>query len=146
MSDLTPFPLRLLVLACLAVLAGCAAPPQVPAALDFKRSGDTRLLSDLDEQRVQGPTKTVIGQNPKPPALIEGNLRPITPKVLPSEEAGNLSVRFDQISVPAFIQAVYGGILKINYSVDPAVAARTELITFRTPKPMSAARRQACGG
>ena len=64
MSDLTPFPLRLLVLACLAVLAGCAAPPQVPAALDFKRSGDARLLSDLDEQRVQGPTKTVIGQTP----------------------------------------------------------------------------------
>ena len=140
MSDLTPFPLRLLVLACLAVLAGCVAPPQAPAALDFKRSSDARLLSDLDEQRIQSPTKTVIGQNPKPPALIEGNLRPITPKVMPSEEAGNLSVSFDQISVPAFIQAVYGGILKINYSVDPAVAARTELITFRTPKPMSAAR------
>lgn len=140
MSDLTPFPLRLLVLACLAVLAGCAVPPQVPSALDFKRSGDARLMSDLDEQRIQGPTKTVIGQNPKPPALVEGNLRPITPKVMPSEEAGNLSVSFDQISVPAFIQAVYGGILKINYSVDPAVAARTELITFRTPKPLSAAR------
>lgn len=140
MSDLIPFSLRLLAVACLAAMAGCVAPPRAPAALDFKRSGDARLLSDLDEQRIQGPTKTVIGQTPRPPALIEGNLRPITPKVMPGEEAGNLSVSFDQISVPAFIQAVYGGILKINYSVDPAVAARTELITFRTPKPMSAAR------
>lgn len=140
MSNVTPFPLRLLALACLAFMAGCAAPPQAPAALDFKRSGDARLLSDLDEQRSLAPAKTLIGQNPRPPALLEGNLRPVTPKVMPSEEAGNLSVSFDQISVPAFIQAVYGGILKINYSVDPAVAARTELITFRTPKPMSAAR------
>ena len=140
MRDLTHFPMRLLVLTCLAMMAGCVASPQAPAALDFKRSSDARLLSDIDEQRIQGPTKTVISQNPRPPALIEGNLRPVAPKVAPSEEAGNLSVSFDQISVPAFIQAVYGGILKINYSIDPAVAARTELITFRTPKAMSAAR------
>jgi general secretion pathway protein D len=44
------------------------------------------------------------------------------------------------MSIPAFIQAIYGGILQVNYSMDAAVASRTDLITFRTPKPMTAAR------
>ena len=44
------------------------------------------------------------------------------------------------MALPAFIQAVYGGILQLNYSMDSAVSARTDLITFRTPKPMTAAR------
>ena len=98
------------------------------------------MAGGIGDQPQLGPTKTVITQSPKPPAQIGGNLRPIAPKLNPSEEAGDLSVSFEQIALPAFIQAVYGGILKINYSVDPAVSARTELITFRTPKPMSAAR------
>ncbi len=140
-SDLPGHPLRLLTLACLAMLAGCVAPPpKVPSALDFGRSGDARTAGGIGEQPQLGPTKTVISQSPRPPAQIGGNLRPIAPKLNPSEEAGDLSVSFEQIALPAFIQAVYGGILKVNYSVDPAVSARTELITFRTPKPMSAAR------
>jgi len=31
-------------------------------------------------------------------------------------------------------------VLKVNYSLDAAVAARTDLVTFRTPKPQSAAQ------
>jgi general secretion pathway protein D len=141
MSDYSNFPVRALTLACLAMITGCAiTQPKVPAALDFPRSGDTRAQGDFAGQRPVEPAETVIRQSPRPPAPIAGNLRPITPKVKPDEGAGNLSVTFEQISLPAFIQAVYGGILKLNYSVDPAVSARTDLITFRTPKPLSAER------
>jgi general secretion pathway protein D len=141
MSDYPTLPLRALTLACLAVIAGCAnTQPKVPGALDFPRSGDTRTAGDFGDQRVAGPTETVIRSSPKPPVPIAGNLRPIAPQAVASEEAGNLSVSFDQMALPTFIQAVYGNILKVNYSIDPAVSARTELITFRTPKPLSAAK------
>ncbi len=141
MSDFPNLPLRALTLACLAVIAGCSTPPpRVPAALDFPRSGDSRSTGNFGDQPLDGPGETVIRTSPRPPQPIGGNLRPIAPKVVASEEAGDLSVAFEQINLPGFIQAVYGGILKLNYSIDPAVGARTELITFRTPKPLSAAK------
>ncbi len=141
MSDFPNLPLRALTLACLAAIAGCSTPPpRVPAALDFPRSGDSRSTGNFGDQPLDGPGETVIRTSPRPPQPIGGNLRPIAPKVVASEEAGDLSVAFEQINLPGFIQAVYGGILKLNYSIDPAVGARTELITFRTPKPLSAAK------
>jgi general secretion pathway protein D len=141
MSDFPNLPLRALTLACLAVIAGCSTPPpRVPAALDFPRSGDSRSTGNFGDQPLAGPGETVISSSPRPPQPIGGNLRPIAPKAVVNEEAGDLSVAFEQIALPGFIQAVYGGILKLNYSLDPAVAARTELITFRTPKPLGAAK------
>jgi general secretion pathway protein D len=142
MSDSPNLPLRALSLACLAMVTGCAmTQPRVPAALDFPRSSDQRTTGDLGEQqRIDGPRNTVISSSPKPPAPIAGNLRPIPVKVMPDEKPGDLSVSFEQMALPAFIQAVYGGILKLNYAMDPTVSARTELITFRTPKPLSAAK------
>ena len=73
------------------------------------------------------------------PSGISGNLRAVPPKTQPSEEGGDLTVSIEQMTIPAFIQAIYGGILQVNYSVDANVASRTDLITFRTPKPMTAA-------
>jgi general secretion pathway protein D len=141
MSDLTSYPLRALTLACIAVITGCAVQqPRVPAALDFPRTGDTRSTGDFGDPRASGPTETVVRQSPIAPAPITGNLRPISAKATPDERAGDLSVNFEQMALPVFIQAVYGGILKVNYSIDPAVTTRTELITFRTPKPLTAAK------
>jgi general secretion pathway protein D len=141
MSDLPSYPLRALTLACLAAITGCAnQAPRVPSALDFPRSGDTRSTGDFGDPRTAGPTETVVRQSPIPPAPIAGNLRPIVAKATPDERAGDLSVNFEQMALPAFIQAVYGGILKVNYSMDPTVGSRTELITFRTPKPLTAAK------
>ena len=50
-----------------------------------------------------------------------------------------ISVNFDQLSLPAFIQTVFGTILKRPVSVDPAVASRTDLVTFRAAKAMTPA-------
>ena len=141
MSDHPHLPLKALSLACLAVIAGCSTPPpRVPQGLDFPRVGSARSEGNLGDARPEGPLETVIRTTPKPPVPIAGNLRPILPKTAASEEAGDLTVSFDQMALPGFIQAVYGGVLKLNYSVDPAVSARTDLITFRTPKALSAAK------
>ena len=141
LPPLQDLPLKVLALACLAVIAGCSTPPpRVPQALDFPRVGSNRAEGNLGEPRLDGTGETVIRSSPRPPPPIAGNLRPIAPKAVASEEGGDLTVSFDQMVLPGFIQAVYGGVLKLNYSVDPAVSARTDLITFRTPKALSAAR------
>ena len=137
-----PSRLFLTLLSCIAIY-GCAdRAPLVPAPLDFPRSADTRISGNFGAQPVSVPKVTQIAKGPKPPAPIAGNLRPASPKVQLDEAAGDLSVSFDQMALPAFIQSVYGGILKVNYSIDAAVSARTDLITFRTPKALSAAKLQ----
>ncbi|WP_309825865.1 secretin N-terminal domain-containing protein [Paracidovorax wautersii] len=100
---------------------------------------DTRNTGSLGIQQPGVPKQTPITTGPKAPAPITGNLRPPSPPITPSEAAGDLTVSVEQMALPAFIQAVYGGILQLNYSVDASVNARTDLITFRTPKPISAA-------
>ncbi len=122
-------------------LSGCAVrSPSAPDPIVFDRHSDHRTSGTVGSQPPSMPRETQISAGPKPPALIAGNLRPAQPPTQASEAGGDLTVSIEQMSLPAFIQAVYGGILQLNYSVDSAVSARTDLITFRTPKPMTAAR------
>lgn len=106
-----------------------------------------RGIGNLDTNRTTPPTETRISAGPSVPPMIGGNLRPLQPPVQAATQgAGNLTVSFEQMALPAFIQAVYGGILSINYSLDPAVSARTELVTFRTPQPLTAVKLQEVAG
>lgn len=140
------FSLHIIAVTCM-TLVGCAnQAPSAPAALDFQRSADSRHLGNLGTAQISLPKETQFSKGPKPPAAIAGNLRPVTPKTQPNEAAGDLTVSIEQMALPAFIQAIYGGILQLNYSVDPVVATRTDLITFRTPKPLSAERLSEIAG
>ena len=145
-----------IALACLS-LVGCGTidpmgsdrkKSSVPPALEFKQTNAfQRSSGNLDTNRPAPPTETRISAGPSVPPMIGGNLRPLQPPVQPATQgAGNLTVSFEQMALPAFIQAVYGGILNINYALDPAVSARTELVTFRTPQPLSALKLQEVAG
>ncbi|ASI69206.1 hypothetical protein BA022_12095 [Diaphorobacter nitroreducens] len=131
---------HVIALACLALTACSVPPPKAPNPIIFDSIADGRTSGTIGNQPQAQPRATQISAGPKPPPPITGNLRPTQPKTQPSEEAGDLTVSVEQMSLPAFIQAIYGGILQLNYSVDAAVNARTDLITFRTPKPISGAR------
>lgn len=120
----------------------------VPPALDFKQgNGAQRSAGNLDTRRTPMPQETRISSGPVVPAQIAGNLRPAQTATQPNDQAaGDLTVSFEQMALPAFIQAVYGGILNINHSIDPAVSARTELVTFRTPQPLTPTKLQEVTG
>lgn len=123
------------------VLVGCIAPPTAPRPPAFARNQDsagTQQTPTADTSQIN--RQTTIRPGPRPADPITGNLRPVTPPVQASEEGGNLTVTLEQMPLGAFIQAVYGGILQVNYTIDASVNARPDLVTFRTPKPISAAR------
>lgn len=75
------------------------------------------------ETGIQGTPK------PPPPGLLS-TVKPAAPVAAVKEEA-NITVAFDQMPLPNFVQAIYGVILKKNYSMDPQVASRQDLVTFR---------------
>ena len=123
-------------------LAGCAAPnpPPSTAPLAFDRSEHDRQTGLLGAAPPQLPATTPMSATPVVPPDVTDNVRATAPTPIDAAGAGNLSVSIEQMPLPSFIQAIYGGILKLNYSVDSAVASRQDLITFRTPRPLSAAK------
>lgn len=129
--------LRISSISVVLAVSGCLSPNLVvPNSLEFERSEKPKDSSILGDQ--QAKQKHEVSDTPKPPALRIGNAKAAEPPLVSAEkEQANLMVAFDQLPLPAFIQAVYGPVLKLNYSVDGAVSARTDLVTFRTPKPQT---------
>jgi general secretion pathway protein D len=80
-----------------------------------------------------------VSATPNPPAGIRTeNIKPDAAK--PNlAGAATITLSFEQISLPAFIQTVYGTLLKQNIALDPAIAQRKELVTLRAGKEQSPA-------
>jgi len=115
-------------------LSGCADTKLVvPKRIDFERSPQTDAASLLGEQQMKRTYSET--DTPKMPATISGEKRPVQNQAAPANDKADLTVSFDQMPLPTFIQAVYGSVLKANYSMDGAVAARTDLVTFHIPQP-----------
>ncbi len=117
-------------------LSGCTSPNMIlPNTLEFERSPKLEVSTILGDQKVQRQFE--INDTPNLPSIRSSNEKPSQTQAAVEDEKADLLVAFDQMPLPTFIQAVYGPILKSNYSVDGAVAARTDLVTFRTPKPQT---------
>jgi len=130
-------------LAVAAVLVGCAAPGKIPAPLIFERSPPDAGAGQLGASPLGPAAETPITPTPRTSAQNTGNLKPPPAQPLSADDASaknDLTVTIEQMPLPTFIQTMYGGILKLNYSVDASVAARTDLITFRTPRALNPVR------
>ena len=133
-----PTPKRRLALLIAVLLAGCATDPVLPPTLDLPTRTDSKVVSPL----LQGGTSdqvrsTTTTANPSPPVLNVKPQPPVTP-IVSASGAADITLNFDQLPLPAFIQAVYASALKKNISIDPAVMSRKDLVTLRSGKQMTA--------
>jgi len=77
-------------------------------------------------------SETRVDTNPLPPAAARlSTVKAATPAGGRKEKA-DIMLTFDQIPLPTFIQAVFGTILKKNFSIDPQVSSKQDLVTLRT--------------
>jgi len=120
------------------VLGACAAPqPIIPPPLDLPRNvaEHSAQAQDVAQRR---ELATGIGETPKPPSPERLQTGKPAPKPTPvGEEAADITLAFEQIPLPAFIQAVYATILKRNVNLDPNVMGRKDLVTLRTGNPQT---------
>lgn len=128
----------LLVLASL-LLNACTAdkpiipPPLVKPRAELHPEELGRALITHSDGSDGTPSSTGIQGIPKlPPAGKLSTIKNTGPAIVEAKaEEANITVAFDQLPLPNFIQAVYGLILKKNYSMDPQVASRRDLVTLR---------------
>ena len=116
------------------LLNACAIDaPMIPPPLELPRKvAAYSVLQQEDE--VAREQSTRIGETPKPPTMERSQSAKPASTEGPSGvvEKADIVLTFEQIPLPSFIQAVYAAILKKNVNLDPAVAARKDLVTLRT--------------
>lgn len=124
------------------LLSSCAAKqPLIPDPLVLPRTQDqTGSAVRTPASGIKPPTS--IEETPKPPAakkLSTVKAAAVAPGPAPAEQA-DITVAFEQMPLPNFVQAIYGVILKKNYSMDAQVMARKDLITLRASTPQTPAQ------
>lgn len=134
-------PLTPLALAILLATSGCALQPlrlPDPLALDKQREAGTDLS---DFQPVSAPQRPWREDTP---ALPPQPPQPSAPKpAMVGGERADITLAFDQMPLPGFIEAVFGNLLKLNYRVDPQIAARKDLISLRVATPQTPSQVEA---
>jgi general secretion pathway protein D len=128
--------MRLLPIA--ALLGGCATSPVLPPPLELpdRPAQTVETAASIAASRSLG-----VAQNPSPP--MPSATTAAAPNTARPAAVGDITLNFDQLALPAFIQAVYANGLKKTVSIDPAVSARKDLVTLRSGKPLSAAEAES---
>jgi general secretion pathway protein D len=134
---------RLLLIVSLLLVACVATPPAIPDPLVKARPEISEAVAAATAtESATSPTLTTgLESTPKPPlATKNSTIRPNGIPVAASNEEANITVAFDQMPLPNFVQAIYSLILKKNYSLDPQVAARKDLVTLRAAQLQTASQ------
>lgn len=127
------------LLVLLPLLTACQTPDKgLPGPVSYPRSPSVEDKVLMNGP--QGPTQTQISRIPETPVRRTG---------APKEASANagaaasvphstepISIAIDQTPLPTFIQIMYGNVLKLPYTLDPAVLTRTEPVTFKTSQPL----------
>ena len=128
-----------LTLAVAMTLAGCAAPERklMPAPLfaapDLNTESQGQSLQ-AQAQDARSTQVTVPPQLPKAQSLSSVKAEVLRPA---ADERADLTLAFDQLALPNFVQVVFGQVLKKNFSLDPTLIARADLVTLRTGQPQT---------
>ncbi|MEO8280999.1 MAG: secretin N-terminal domain-containing protein, partial [Ideonella sp.] len=125
-----------------ALLVACSAPPRaLPGPVNFPRSPAPASLSIGNNASPSRPTETVITDLPAS-QLAEPTRSTETPSVTPANAGDEVSMAIEQTPLPMFIQILFGNVLKVPYSMDQTINARTDIVTFKTSQPISRAKMQ----
>lgn len=115
--------------------AGCTTnTPQLPETLDVAKSqtsAESTLIAGTTNRRTALTSSPGIAP-PSGPALAE----PFSSATPPKLSGENIGVDFEGIKLPAFVNTVFGELLKVTFEIDSAVAQKQQLVYLRTAEPI----------
>ena len=109
-----------------------------PLDLPQKQSGQSSVQDQDKSRNAQDRVRTDLPKPPEPERTQIG--KPVAPLPPIGEQKADISLAFEQIPLPGFIQAVYATILKKNVNLDAKVAERQDLVTLRSGSPQTASQ------
>ena len=134
----TPRPASWLAIAIIGALFGCAEGkgPRYPKPLAYERPPQTDSASMVEPRAADSQFTTRDG--PMTPA---GRIfaEPYASTPPPKLTGESISVTFDGIPLPTFINSVFNELLKVTFEIEDSVAKREQLVTLRTAEPITPA-------
>ena len=132
--------LELALSSAVLLLAGCASFEAAPITtpLPIIKAADEGSDADVSPQTDQSSRRDRLtsSQGPALPSARSAR-ESILSSTAPKLEGEPLSVNFDGIRLPAFINAVFGELLQVSFDIDNAVTQRTDImVTMRTINPL----------
>lgn len=122
--------------AAVAALAGCQVrDPHLPEPMRLTKPPQTQESTLVIDDENKRPTTTMSESGLAPPVgrtLAE----PFATSAAPRLSGENIGVSLEGIKLPAFINTVFGELLKLPFDIDNAVAAREQLVTLSVPEPV----------
>ena len=110
-------------------------PPLDPLKINKKNAGDARgQIIAANSATVR--EKLTSGDSLTPP-LGRTLAEPFSSEQPPKLSGENISVNFEGIRLPAFINAVFGELLNVTFEIDSTLQQREQLVTLRTAEPVS---------
>lgn len=144
--DMTCSATRILLIGVVFV-AGCAAERPLLSQGAAPEISD-RLRAERADRQTRGVTpaaatvqpRPLVESAPPPPAPARSDsMRPQAPSPAP-QEGEPVRINIENERLPTIIQVIYGSILGRNFTIDPAVAARQDLVTLRASQPQTPAQ------
>lgn len=130
----------LLSLAGLLLLSSCATEGMLPHKLEVPRSQPQDATAEKPGTEAGRVLTTSTTLPPLPAPDRDQTGKPPAPVPLLDAEKADITLAFEQIPLPGFIQAVYGVILKRNVNLDQKVTERQDLVTLRSGSPQTASQ------
>lgn len=130
-----------LTLLCL-TLSGCATidGPFIPDPIEkppSKSAAPERGASSVGPERAE--RALAVHETPKPPSAQRSTVgKPAVSPELSEKDEAVASIALENMTIGQFANAIFGDILKRNVSIDPQVAQRSDMVTFRTGRPQTA--------
>jgi len=129
---------RTLAVAASVLLANCAQNPSpIPEPLGIPKVADRAQSVELasgDGERRRDKLEASSG-----PAIAGGEAvrEPILSSTPPRLTGEPISINFEGIRLPSFINTVFGELLKVTFEIDSSVMQKDQIVTLRTADPIS---------
>ena len=114
-----------------------ARPGLIPRPLFSPAPEEEAAASAVESGQTDSGRSPQVSDTPRIPSAARASTVKAGSPARPADEKADVTLAFDQVSLPTFIQVVFGTILKASFSVDPAVMTRGDLITLRTGQPQT---------
>lgn len=133
----TSFPRAVLICGLIALQSCATAPMPIPEPLNIPKAADqdqTIELASADRAARRDSLSSSSG-----PVIPEGrgSAEPILSSARPSLKGEPISINFEGIRLPAFVNTVFGELLKVTFEIDSAIMQREQMVTLRTADPLS---------
>lgn len=119
------------------ILSSCTTLPRTPITTPMQISKTSNVDGDLIiEGAATGRSSLTSEPGLRTPSGRE-SAAPITSSQPPSLEGEDISINFEGVLLPAFVNTVFGELLEVTFEIDSAVLDREQLVTLRTAEPTS---------